>query len=53
MLLRNINPQGTVDVPALRKTLTPGEVFEVDDDLGNTLLQQGDNYQQVTTEDEE
>ena len=57
MKLRNTNPLGRVDVPILRREgdvsgegvgcLEPGEVFEVDDELGAHLLEQVGNYETV------
>lgn len=57
--LRNINPLGHVDVPLLRRQgepfdepgigcLSPGEVFEVTDEVAALLLPQSDNYELVT-----
>ncbi len=34
-----------VDVPALSRTLTRGEEFDVDDDAAAAFLAQPDNYQ--------
>lgn len=57
--LRNTNPLGQVDVPLLGRQgepfgtegsgcLEPGEVFEVDKDVADRLLDQPDNYERVT-----
>jgi hypothetical protein len=56
MRLRNINPLGAVDLPLIRREgepfgehgvgcLEPGEVFEVDDEIGTALLEQVGNYE--------
>ena len=56
VLLRNVNPLGQVDVPALQRQgeplgtegsgcLEPGEIFEVDAKLGKALLEQVGNYE--------
>lgn len=49
MRLRNINPYGAVEFPLLGRVIDAGEVFEVPDDLGNVLLEQVGNYEQVQT----
>lgn len=52
MRLRNINPIGAVDFPLLRRTIGRGEVFDVDDELGNELLQQAGNYERADADSE-
>jgi hypothetical protein len=47
MRLRNINPLGEVDLPLIGRTLEAGEVFEIDDERGNALLEQAGNYELV------
>lgn len=58
MRLRNINPLGAVDLPLIGRQgepfgeegvgcLEPGEVFEIDDERGNALLEQVGNYELV------
>jgi hypothetical protein len=58
MRLRNINPLGTVDLPLIGREgeplgeegvgcLEPGEIFEVDDELGEALLEQVGNYERA------
>jgi hypothetical protein len=56
MRLRNTNPLGHVDLPLIGREgeplgeegvgcLEPGEVFEVDDETGEALLEQAGNYE--------
>ena len=47
MQLKNINPLGAVDLPLIGKTLEPGEVFDVSDEVGAALLEQVGNYEAV------
>lgn len=58
MQLRNTNPLGAVDLPLIGRQgepigeegvgcLEPGEVFEIDDERGNALLEQVGNYELV------
>jgi hypothetical protein len=60
MQLRNTNPLGAVDLPLIGRQgepfgeegvgcLEPGEVFEIDDERGNALLEQAGNYEVVGT----
>ena len=39
--------RGKVDVPEIGGFVTPGEPVEVEDDLGNRLLEQPDNWVKV------
>lgn len=50
--LRNINPLGRVDVPLVRRSLEPGEIFDVDDDVAAHLLEQVGNYALVDDDDD-
>lgn len=45
MYLKNTNPLGEIDLPLIGKTLAPGEVFVVSDELGAALLEQVGNYE--------
>lgn len=47
MRLRNINPLGDVDLPLIGRSLTAGEEFDIDDDLGTALLEQVGNYEKA------
>lgn len=49
MKLRNTNPLGAVDFPLIGRTLEAGEEFEVSDSIGQELLQQLGNYEEVKT----
>lgn len=48
MRLKNINPLGDLDFPLIGRVgenpLRRGEEFDVDDELGQVLLEQPDNY---------
>ena len=48
MFLRNVNPLGAVEFPLIRRVLEPGEEFEVPDSVGEALLLQVGNFEQVT-----
>jgi len=45
MKLRNTNPIGEVDLPLIRRSLQPGETFEVPDEAGARLLEQVGNFE--------
>lgn len=47
MRLRNTNPLGAVELPLIGRVLEPGDVFEIDDERGNALLEQAGNYELV------
>ena len=47
MRLRNINPQGRIDLPLIGRALDVGEEFDVDDEAGQRLLKQYRNYEAV------
>lgn len=50
MKVRNVNPLGSVIVPALRmEPVKAGEVVEVDDELGASLLEQVGNWEAAET----
>ena len=42
--LRNTNPLGAVEIPALGLELTAGEEFDCPDDVAEQLLEQVGNY---------
>ena len=48
MRIRNVNPLGAVEFPLIRRVLEAGEVFEVPDPVGEALLLQLGNFEQVT-----
>ena len=50
MRLRNINPQGRIDLPLIGRALDVGEEFDVDDEAGQRLLKQHRNYEAVENE---
>lgn len=48
MRLKNVNPLGEVEFPLIRRTLAPGEEFDIDDERGAALLEQVGNFELVT-----
>ena len=44
-LLRNTCPFGPVNIPAIRRIVPAGEVFEVPDDIAEQLLAQVGNFE--------
>lgn len=49
MLIKNVNPLGDVEVPALRKVVSAGEVIEVSDEIATALLEQVGNWEAATS----
>ena len=47
MRLRNVSPLGALDLPLIGRILEPAEEFEVPDEVGERLLEQPANYEQV------
>lgn len=47
MKVRNVCPYGALDIPALGLRFEAGEVKEVSDEVGASLIEQIDNFQQV------
>lgn len=48
----NVSPLGALEVPELRRTVEPGEEFEISDDLLEAFEGQTENFERVLTDDE-
>lgn len=51
MKVRNVSSLGDLYVPALDRVVDAGEVVEVGDDAGATLVEQPDNWEVVDDEE--
>ena len=49
MLLKNVSPLGALYFPLLGRVIDAGEEFEVPDEVGERLAEQGDVWQPVAT----
>ncbi|MFE4469552.1 hypothetical protein ACFRFH_12125 [Leifsonia sp. NPDC056824] len=47
MKVRNVSPFGDLELPLLNRIVEAGEVFEVPDEHGESLIQQSANFQKV------
>lgn len=47
---KNISPLGSIEVPALRRTLDAGEIFDVTAEHAALLREQPDVYRELKTE---